>query len=96
MIQVPTRYLIGTTRCYWKGGLSLEKISEVEYSSYEALGLFTIFEYNESVIKDPISIKFGSVDFVDLYDPNIYEVIEHKGRNLIVERTDRRFLVKDI
>ena len=85
MIRLPNTHFIGKVHFHQRGELEFEKITETEYTSFQALELFPVFECVEIT---PESV----VD--DLYDPNFYEVVKHKGQNRIAERVDRRFLVK--
>lgn len=89
MFKVPDQYIIGTVHCFPNHKqLTFEKISETEFTSYEALELFTVFES----FKRTSFVVYHS--FMDFYDPNFYELVEHKGSQRIAERMDRRFLAK--
>lgn len=97
MYKVSDPHFIGTVHCFPNHkNLTLEKISETEFTSYEALELFTVFESvirTSSVVDHRDKTSYTS-SFVDFYDPNFYEVVEHKGSQRIAERMDRRFLAK--
>jgi len=98
MIRLQNIHFIGKVHFRQKGELEFEKITETEYTSFQALELFPEFESVEITPKSVVDRATKRMQpnsyFMDLYDPNFYEVVEHKGQNRIAERVDRRFLVK--
>ena len=74
IVEIPTNKVVwvihyAPTYNNYGGGVMTKEISEAEFTSYQELGLFTVYEWTPSTFKD-----HEGLTYVDIYDPEYYEI----------------------